>query len=653
MQSSVSSSAGQGGSDSPNYAPLDSPSQSLVVTLNLPPALLQLFAYGAHGKNDDGGNNSEEESLDDPSNDDFEGSSSEEIYDNSDKKFFYDSGGEFEVEAPDSGSDLESDGVVYRPIERDNGGNSQNVSVSQSIGEDYEQADSDGGVFTTTPASPNPRAGSSTAKLLASCLDTNPSFLYHYLQRNNHFVEQFLTRHPAVVEQFLRRNYQQALSLFADDPRWFIEDYLNKHTYLVENYLADHPDSVEGVINASPIYFDKYLLRHPEFAITYLHYNRLPSGYGLPPDMFGVTTLVDTPLPRARTPFPPSAGLPSPDSFPRTIPPLPPPQPADSARRKSTTRKPQATRKPPTKPTSRPQQFLPNASPAEGGRKTQYQPPKSTVAPTPARVPSLTEEPITPESGPKKTTDSSRGKTTTTITVAASSNVSSSGSSNDSPSAQTYEVLLTSTYGQPAGAFMSYPAPRDLLAASRKQDAGTKSSWRLFEEDRAIKHMLDVRDEAQISGETRFQQVSDRLKAEGIRRGFFAVKNYWNRTGRARSGFDERKNKTAPLATSKQGKTFRQGKKAKGQSKKRRKRVKVESDKGQESDDGSDAFSIHSEEEATPPPPQPPPPPHPRPPPVQAQVSQTSSQKRPADYDDEALAGAMERGTQPKKPRIA
>jgi hypothetical protein len=216
-----------------------------------------------------------------------------------------------------------------------------------------------------------------------------------------------------------------------------------------------------------------------------------------------------------------------------------------------------------------------------------------------------------------------------------------------------YEVLLTSTYRQLAGAFVSYPAPSDLLAASRKQDAGTNGSWRLFEEDRAIKHMLDVRDEAQISGEARFQQVSDRLKAEGIGRGFFAVKNYWNRTGRARSGFDERKNKTAPLATSKQGKTFRQGKKAKGQSKRRGKRVKAESDEGKESDDGSDAFSVHSEEDVTPPPPPPrPPPPPPPPPQVQAQVSHMSSQKRPADYDDEALARAMERGTRPKKPRI-
>src|SRR5580700_1108614 len=109
--SPVSSSAGQGRSDSPDYAPSDSPSQSLVVTLNLPPALLQLFTYGAHGKNDGGDDNSEEESLDDSSKDDFEGSLLEEIYDNSDKKLFYDSDGEFEGEALDSDSDLESDGV--------------------------------------------------------------------------------------------------------------------------------------------------------------------------------------------------------------------------------------------------------------------------------------------------------------------------------------------------------------------------------------------------------------------------------------------------------------------------------------------------------------------------------------------------------------
>src|ERR1700722_2897811 len=99
--SPVSSSAGQGRSDSPDYAPSDSPSQSLVITLKLPPALLQLFTYGAHGKNDEGDDNGEKESLDDSSKDDFEDSLSEEIYDNSDKKFFYDSRGEFEVEAPD------------------------------------------------------------------------------------------------------------------------------------------------------------------------------------------------------------------------------------------------------------------------------------------------------------------------------------------------------------------------------------------------------------------------------------------------------------------------------------------------------------------------------------------------------------------------
>src|SRR5271168_1627427 len=151
MQSSgspVSSSAGQGRSGSPDYAPSDSPSQSLVVALNLPPALL---TYGAHGKNDGGDDNGEEESLDDSSKDDFEGGLLEEIYDNSGKKLFYDSDGEFEGEAPDSDSDLESDGVVYRPIERDDDGNSQNAPVGQSVGEDYEQADGGeaGGGFTT------------------------------------------------------------------------------------------------------------------------------------------------------------------------------------------------------------------------------------------------------------------------------------------------------------------------------------------------------------------------------------------------------------------------------------------------------------------------------------------------------------------------
>ena len=44
------------------------------------------------------------------------------------------------------------------------------------------------------------------------------------------------------------------------------------------------------------------------------------------------------------------------------------------------------------------------------------------------------------------------------------------------------------------------------------------------------------------------------MKLHMLERTAIAVKNFWNRTGRARSGFDERKNKSKPLATSKQGK---------------------------------------------------------------------------------------------------
>jgi hypothetical protein len=75
-----------------------------------------------------------------------------------------------------------------------------------------------------------------------------------------------------------------------------------------------------------------------------------------------------------------------------------------------------------------------------------------------------------------------------------------------------------------------------------------------FEEDRAIDHMLDVRDEDVLVGDSRFREVSERLDAEGIDRGFFALKNFWNRVGRARSGFDERRARSGPLATSMRGK---------------------------------------------------------------------------------------------------
>jgi hypothetical protein len=651
--SDATSSAGQRSSDSPDYAPPDSPRQSLIVTLHLPPGLLRLFTQSGADESGDEAEESEEESSSDSSEDDFEGSSIEETYDNADKEFFYDSDNDSDV----VGADEEDDEVVYESIEFDED-NSENVTAGQSLEEEDGQSDNARVASSTPLVNPDHRANSPTGKLLASCLDTNEPLFHDYLkqrktlavdflERNNDVVELFLTRQPIFVEQFLRRNYQETLSLFADDPRWFIEGYLHKHSYLVEGYLADHPESVEGFINANPKYFDQYLIRHPEFAINYLHYNRLPSGYGIPPDMFGVTSIVTPPPSNVRTESPPSAGLPSPDTSPPAAP--PPPPPADGPGRKSTTRKPQAIRKPPTKPASRSQQALPKAALAEPGRKPQQRPPASATASVSATLPSLVDAPMTPDSAPKKTAGPSRSKSRAASGAAAPSN----GSSHT----QIYNVLLTSAYGQTAGQFMGYPASTDLLAASRKQDAGTKGSWRLFEEDKAIKHMLDVRDEAQLAGESRFQEVSRRLTAEGIERGFFAVKNYWNRTGRARSGFDERKNKTAPLATSKQSKAFRQGKKGKGQSKnKRGKRVKTESE-GEEDDndeDSSGEYSVHSEEETTPPPSPPPPPPPPPPPlpaPAPAPAPQKSAMKRTADYDDAALAKAQSYGTRPKKQR--
>jgi hypothetical protein len=644
--SGATSSAGQRTSESPDYAPSQSPRPSLFVTLHLPPGSLEFLPESGDDKIEEEDNKGEGGSLEDSAEDDFDSSSIEEVYDNGAKKFFYKSDEEWNIVDPNEyGSQ-----IVYQSIEYDEENDSQ--IAGQSIDDDENQSDNSDahGASATQAKSRENVVDSPTSKLLASCLDTEQSFLYDYLaqrralavaflERNHNILEQFLTRHPDFVLQFLRRNQQQARTLFIEDPTWYVEQHLNKYSYLLENYLMEHPESVEKFINGNPKYFDRYLIRHPEFAINYLQHNRLPSGFGIQPDMFGVTYVVMTPPPGVQTPSPTSAGLPSPDSSPPPTPPPPPPQPVDEPGRKSTTRKSQATRKPPTKPARRSQQFLPKAAPAEAGPNKKQRFPRSGVAP----VPSLAEAPVTPDSGPKKTAGPSHTKSTA-ITATASS-------SNDSSQSQTYKVLLTSAYGQTAGQFMSYPAPADLLAASRKQDAGTKGSWRLFEEDRAIKHMLDVRDEARLAGETRFEEVSTRLKAEGIERGFFAVKNYWNRTGRARSGFDERKNKTAPLATSKQGKAFRQKKKSKVESKKERgKGVKVELEVEEEDDNDDDddsEYSVRSEEEDTPPPRQPLPPPVSAP----APTHQKSALKRPADHDDEALAWAMSRGTRPKKQR--
>ena len=91
-------------------------------------------------------------------------------------------------------------------------------------------------------------------------------------------------------------------------------------------------------------------------------------------------------------------------------------------------------------------------------------------------------------------------------------------------------------------------------ASKTSSRANSSGSWSKHEDTECIRHMLDIRAEGKLSGEKRFDEASRRLTAEGINRSFIAVKNRWNRGLRERSGFDERKNKSQPLTTSKQDK---------------------------------------------------------------------------------------------------
>ncbi|KIW87647.1 uncharacterized protein Z519_11621 [Cladophialophora bantiana CBS 173.52] len=104
---------------------------------------------------------------------------------------------------------------------------------------------------------------------------------------------------------------------------------------------------------------------------------------------------------------------------------------------------------------------------------------------------------------------------------------------------------------------MPYPAPAHLVAESRL--GPPTRSWALWEEEACIGHMLNIKSERKLNGEARFREALHRMQVyDGVvRTGYSAVKNFWNRVGRARSKFDERRNKKAPLATSKQCKKAR------------------------------------------------------------------------------------------------
>ncbi|EXJ56713.1 hypothetical protein A1O7_07057 [Cladophialophora yegresii CBS 114405] len=123
-------------------------------------------------------------------------------------------------------------------------------------------------------------------------------------------------------------------------------------------------------------------------------------------------------------------------------------------------------------------------------------------------------------------------------------NTSASTVSNDTPGASS----------SVDSSMVAYPAPAHLVAASRSQPVAR--AWALWEEDACIRHMLDIHREGQIQGEARFAEALRRMQVvDGCQRtAGGAVKNFWNRKGRLRSQFDERRNRRAPLATSQQGK---------------------------------------------------------------------------------------------------
>jgi hypothetical protein len=178
-------------------------------------------------------------------------------------------------------------------------------------------------------------------------------------------------------------------------------------------------------------------------------------------------------------------------------------------------------------------------------------------------------------------------------------NTPTSSSSNSGSSSTT--TPITPPQSSP---LQPYPAPANLVAASRLKPEGKK--WRLFEEESCIRHMLDIRNENQLQGEARFAEAQRRMASmDGIKKdGKFAVKNFWNRVGRARSGFDERKNKKAPLATSRQGKSATSSSSRAGSTPRKRKatasttpktkrKYKSESDSEEEDSD----YSVPSEDD--------------------------------------------------------
>ena len=84
----------------------------------------------------------------------------------------------------------------------------------------------------------------------------------------------------------------------------------------------------------------------------------------------------------------------------------------------------------------------------------------------------------------------------------------------------------------------------------RKTKPGTL--WIEEEKALAIELMKQIVADGKIFGEARFAEIARLMRSMGYPREWTSVKNVWNRGLRERSGIDERKNKKAPLTTSKQ-----------------------------------------------------------------------------------------------------
>jgi hypothetical protein len=116
--------------------------------------------------------------------------------------------------------------------------------------------------------------------------------------------------------------------------------------------------------------------------------------------------------------------------------------------------------------------------------------------------------------------------------------------------------------------------------------------WSPEEETSCIEHMSAVVKEGIITGEARFWEAGRRMKEiDGFERTkSTAIKNFWNRVGRARSGIDERKNRNAPLATSQQGKSSKASVPKPSQTQRKTPTVPKSRSFKQESDSDSDSY---------------------------------------------------------------